>query len=89
MFNSYLTLCCTSYCTSYLTKRDKVLKKELKILINSCYEIKIEAHICIQKMGNAFLNAQQMLAQLNESIVLSIPFYHAFKTFKVINTSPL
>jgi hypothetical protein len=40
-------------------------------------------------MGNAFLNAQQVLAQLITYIVLSIPLYHASKTFKFINTSPL
>jgi len=36
------------------------MTKELKNIIISCYENKIEAHICIQKMGNAFFNAQQM-----------------------------
>ncbi len=46
-----------SYCTSYLTKIDKVMTKELKIIIISCYENKIETHICIRKMGNDFLNA--------------------------------
>jgi hypothetical protein len=40
-------------------------------------------------MGNAFLNAQQMLAQLVACIVLSIPLYHASRTLKFINTSPL
>jgi hypothetical protein len=40
-------------------------------------------------MGNVFLNAQQMLAQLTRYIVLSIPLYHASKTFKFINASPL
>jgi len=46
-----------SYCTSYLTKIDKVMTKELKIIIISCYENKIETHIYIWKMGNDFLNA--------------------------------
>jgi hypothetical protein len=36
------------------------MTKELKNIIISCYENKIEAHIYIQKMGNAFFNAQQM-----------------------------
>jgi len=61
----------------------------LKNIIISCNENKIEAHIHIQKMGNAFLNVQQMLAQLTTYIVLSIPLYHASKTFKFSNTSPL
>ncbi len=61
----------------------------MKNIIISCNENKIEAHIHIQKMGNAFLNVQQMLAQLTTYIVLSIPLYHASKTFKFSNTSPL
>jgi hypothetical protein len=40
-------------------------------------------------MGNAFLNVQQMSAQLIAYIVLSIPLYHASRIFKFINTSPL
>jgi hypothetical protein len=47
------------------------MTKELKNIIISCYEKKIETHICIQKMGNAFLNAQQILAQLVAYIVLN------------------
>jgi hypothetical protein len=40
-------------------------------------------------MGNDFFNVQQMSAQLVAYIVLFIPLYHASKTFKFINTSPL
>ncbi len=40
-------------------------------------------------MGNAFLNVQQMSTQLTAYIVLCIPLYHATRTFKFINTSPL
>jgi hypothetical protein len=40
-------------------------------------------------MGNTFLNVQQISTQLATYIVLSIPLYHAFRTFKFINTSPL
>jgi len=65
------------------------MTKELKIIIISYYENKIEAHIHIRKMGNDFLSAQQMSAQLDTYIVLSIPLYHASRTFKFINTSPL
>ena len=39
-------------------------------------------------MGNAFLNAQQMSAQLVVYVVLFIPLYHASRSFKFINTSP-
>jgi hypothetical protein len=38
---------------------------------------------------HAFLNVQQMSAQLATYIVLSIPLYHASKIFKFINTSSL
>ena len=39
-------------------------------------------------MGNAFLNAQQMSAQLVVYVVMFIPLYHASRSFKFINTSP-
>jgi hypothetical protein len=45
---------------SYLTKIDKTMTKNLKNIIINCNENKIEAHIHIQKMGNVFLDAQQM-----------------------------
>ncbi len=65
------------------------MTKQLKNIIIVYNEKNIEAHTCIQKMGNAFLNAQQMLARLATYIVLSIPLCHAFRTFKFVNTSPL
>ena len=43
----------------------------------------------IQKLGNAFLNAQQMSTQLAVYLVLSIPLHHASWSFKFINTSSL
>jgi hypothetical protein len=65
------------------------MTKDLKYIIISCNKNKIKAYIHIQKMGNAFLNAQQMWTQLTTYIMLSIPLYHAPRTFKFINTSPL
>ncbi len=47
----------TNYYTSYLTKINKMVTKELKNIIISCNENKIETHTCIQKMGNDFINA--------------------------------
>jgi hypothetical protein len=78
-----------SYCTSYLTIINKTVTKKLKNIIISCNENKIETHTHIQKMGNDFLNAQQMSTQLTTYVVLFIPLYHAYRTFKFINTSPL
>jgi len=63
------------------------MTKELRNIIVSCTEKKIETHTRIQKMKNVFLNVQQMSTQLVAYIVLSIPFYHASRTFKFINTS--
>jgi hypothetical protein len=34
----------TNYCTSYLTKLDKTMTKELENIIISCNENKIESH---------------------------------------------
>jgi hypothetical protein len=60
------------------------MTKELKNIIISCNENKIETHTCIRKMGNVFLNVQQMSAQLITYIMLFIPLYHASTTFKFI-----
>lgn len=78
-----------SYCTSYMTKIDKTISKELYKIIQHCIAEKTEANIRIQKLGNAFLNAQQMSAQLAAYLVLSLPLHHASRSFKFINTSPL
>jgi len=50
----------------------KMVTKELKTIIADCNEKKIGAHIHIQTMENAFLNAQQMLTQLVTYIMLFI-----------------
>jgi hypothetical protein len=43
-----------SYCTSYLTRFDKAITKQLKPIVINCNENKIQANIHIQKMGNTF-----------------------------------
>jgi hypothetical protein len=50
-----------------------MVTKELKNIIISCNENKIETHTQIQKMGNVFINVQQMSAQLATYIVLFMP----------------
>ncbi len=57
------------------------MTKELKNIIISCNENKIETHTYIRKMGNVFLNVQQMSPQLVAYIVLFILLYHASTTF--------
>jgi hypothetical protein len=39
-------------------------------------------------MGNVFLNAQQMFAQLAIYLILSLPLHHTSRLFQSINTSP-
>jgi hypothetical protein len=41
----------------------------------------------VRKMDNSFLNAQQMHAQLAVYLSLSMPLYHASRSFQIINTS--
>ena len=76
------------YCTSYLTKIDKIVTQKSNKIITNCIQKNIEVNIRIQKMGNAFLNAQQMSARLVVYVVFFISLYHASRSFKFINTSP-
>jgi hypothetical protein len=82
ILNPYAT---TSYCTFYLTKIDKIVVLKMKIILNKCKHEKTKAFEHIKKLGNAFLNAQQMCAQVVH-ITLSIPLYHSTKSFQFINT---
>ncbi len=51
IFDPYAT---PSYYTSYLTKNDKTITKELKAIIINCNENKIEANTDIKKWGTHF-----------------------------------
>jgi len=62
-----------SYCTSYWTKINKTITKELKAIIIHCNENIIEANTHIWKMGNTILNVQQMSTQMATYIILFIP----------------
>jgi hypothetical protein len=42
----------------------------------------------IQKLGNVFFNAQQMVVLLTVCVVHSLPLYHSFQTFQFINNFP-
>ena len=77
------------YCTSYMIKVDNSMTTELKSILQKCITNKIDANINFLKLGNAFLNAQQMSAQLGIYLILSIPLYHCSYSFASINTSPL
>jgi hypothetical protein len=45
-----------------MTKIDKSIALELYSIIKKCIANNIDANIIIQKLGNAFINAQQMVA---------------------------
>ena len=62
--------------------------QELNKIIVNCIQKNIEATIQIRKMENAFLNAQQISAQLIVYVVFSILLYYASRSFKFINISP-
>jgi hypothetical protein len=47
----------------------------------------IDANIRIQKLGNVFINAQQMVVQFAICLGFSLPLYHSFQTFQFTNTS--
>ena len=57
-------------------------------IIRACIAEKTDASSRILKLGNAFLNGQQMSAPLGVYLTLSMPLYHSSRTFEFINTSP-
>jgi hypothetical protein len=58
----------------------------MKIILNKCKHDKKKTFEHTKKLGNAFLNAQQMLTQQVVHVTLSIPLYHLTKSFQFINT---
>jgi hypothetical protein len=76
-----------SYCTSYLTKVDKSVTAEMKATLEKCKYEQTSDVERVRKMGNSFLNAQQMPAQLAVYLALSLPLHHATRSFQFINTS--
>jgi hypothetical protein len=64
----------TTYCSFYLTKVDKSITREMRIIWDKCKCEKTKAFEQIKKLRNAFLNAQQMSIQQAIHICLSIPY---------------
>jgi hypothetical protein len=60
---------------------------EFRTIIKKCEDENIDANLKIRKLSNVFLNAQQMSAQLATYIILSLPLYHACRSFSFLNTS--
>ncbi len=76
------------YVATTLTKIDKYITNEFWTIIKKCEDENIDVNLRIRKLGNAFINAQQMSAQLATYIILSLPLYHASRSFSFLNTSP-
>jgi hypothetical protein len=68
----------TTYCTSFTIEIDKLITSKLHSIIQKCIANKITANTKIQKLGNKFLNAQQMVVQFDVRLVLSLLLYHSF-----------
>jgi seryl-tRNA(Sec) selenium transferase len=76
-----------NYCTSYLTKVDKSVIAEMKAALEK-YKYEQTSDVeRVRKMGNSFLNAQQMPTQLVVYLSLSTPLHHTSCSFQFINTS--
>jgi hypothetical protein len=71
-----------------MTKIDKSITSELHSIIKKCIANNIDANTRIQKFGNVFFNAQQMVVQLVAYLVLSFKLYHSSRTFQFINIFP-
>jgi len=65
-----------AYYTSYLTKVNKYVTQKMQSMLRKCKHEQYEALKQIKKLGNTFLNAQQMSIQQVMHISLSNPFYH-------------
>ncbi len=57
ILNQYATI---AYCTSYLIKINKSVTQEMQIILYKCKREQIETFEWFKKLGNRFLNAQQM-----------------------------
>jgi hypothetical protein len=61
-----------AYCIFYLTKINKSITQEMQSMLNKCRHEQYEPFEQIKKLGNIFLNAQQMSIQQAMHISLSI-----------------
>jgi hypothetical protein len=60
---------------------------EFWTIIKKCEDENIDVNLKIRKLGNTFMNAQQMFAQLATYIILSLPLYHVSRSFPFLNAS--
>jgi hypothetical protein len=78
-----------SYCTSYMTKVDKSMTSAFRRIHKEHERIHIDVMQMIHTLGNTLLNIQQMYAQQEFHIVLSLPLNCSSRKCVFINTSPL
>jgi hypothetical protein len=78
-----------SYCTSYMTKIDKSMTSAFRRIHKEHERSHIDAIQMIHTLGNTLLNLQQMSAQQEVHIALSLPLTCSSRKCVFINTSPL
>jgi hypothetical protein len=79
----------TSYCTSYMTKVDKIMASAFRRIHKKHEKSHIDAMKMICTLGNTLLNLQQMSSQQAIHIALSLPLNYSSRKCVFINTSPL
>jgi len=60
-----------------MTKIDKFVTSKLHSIIQKCILDKNDTDIRIQKLGNVFINVQEMFAQLTTFLIFLIFLYHS------------
>jgi hypothetical protein len=86
VLNAYAT---TSYCTSYMIKVDKSMTSAFRRIHKEHEKSHIDAIQMIRTLGNTLLNLQQMSAQQEIHIGLSLPWNRSSRKCVFINTPPL
>jgi hypothetical protein len=74
-----------TYYTFYLTKINYFVTWKMQNILDKCRCEKIGTFEWIKKLGNVFLNAQQMSIQQVVHRCLSIPLYHLTRSFQSVN----
>ncbi len=60
-----------------MTKIDKFVPSKLHSIIQKCILDKNETNIRIHKLGNVFINVQELFAELSIYLVFKILLYHS------------
>jgi len=68
-----------------MIKIDKSITLDMHSIIEKCSINNIDANTRIQKLGITFVNARQMVVQLDVYLAFSLTLHHSFRTFQFIN----